>query len=647
MVRNRKRKTVTSYSKDDLASAVRDVRKNGAKIRAAAKSHNVPFTTLQRYIKRMANDEEDSYPASPNYASRKVFNSEQEHELKEYLLKCSKMCYGLTTRATRKLAYQLAKINNIKVPASWDSNEMAGLDWMQNFKKRHPELAIRKPESCSLSRATSFNRHNVQQFFENLRNVIQREPQFSDGTRIFNLDETATTTVPDKQQKVLAQKGEKQVAQATSGERGVLVTTCCIISATGNTLPPAMVFPRVNFKPWMLKDAPPGTLGLANKSGWMTADLFVQVMEHFIKHSVSSKEKPSLLILDNHESHLSIEALNLAKDNGVTILTIPPHTSNKLQPLDVSCYFPFKAHYSAALNSKMMERPGTPLTIYDIAGCVRTAHERGLTPTNIISGFKKTGIFPFDCQIFTDSDFIVSEVTNRVLPQQDQEDSSVQEKLTAAGTSGSSLGSSSFPAKSPQEVKSLPKAAPRKKDGRGRRKGKSMIATDTPEKEAIENAKKGREKLVSRKLAFKKKEKKGVETSDDDIEDDSSISYAEESMDEDFIGEDEEDLVREFDRKSLKEGDFVLVGLKSNKTEIFYVGKIIGRDGQTNDYEISYLRKSSKIKKSFHFPTELDIKLVSEDEIKVLLPKPALGGKTKRQQSYLSFGVDFSNVDVR
>lgn len=62
-----------------------------------------------------------------------------------------------------------------------------------------------------------------------------------------------------------------------------------------------------------------------------------EVMEHFIKHSCSSKDNPSLLY-DNHESHLSIRVLDLAKENGVTIVTFPPHSTNKLQPLDVGIF---------------------------------------------------------------------------------------------------------------------------------------------------------------------------------------------------------------------------------------------------------------------------------------------------------------------
>jgi hypothetical protein len=68
---------------------------------------------------------------------------------------------------------------------------------------------------------------------------------FSDGTRIYsyNRDETATTTV-QKPKKGLSSKRTKQVSQSISGERGVLITTCCIMSAIGSAPPPVLMFPR-------------------------------------------------------------------------------------------------------------------------------------------------------------------------------------------------------------------------------------------------------------------------------------------------------------------------------------------------------------------------------------------------------------------
>lgn len=126
----------------------------------------------------------------------------------------------------------------------------------------------------------------MQIFYNNLKEVLQRHPTFADGSRIYNLDETSTTTV-QRPQKVLAQKGRSS-CKITSGERGTLVTTCCIVNASGQALPPAIVFPRKNFQQHMLHGAPPGTLGLAASSGWMNADIFTDVMKHFIKHSSAS-----------------------------------------------------------------------------------------------------------------------------------------------------------------------------------------------------------------------------------------------------------------------------------------------------------------------------------------------------------------------
>lgn len=241
-------------------------------------------------------------------------------------------------------------------------------------------------------------------FFSKLKEVYERCQSFADGTRVFNLDESSTSTVQSPKN-VIAQRGTKQVSQTTSFERGTLVTTCCIINALGSFLPPIMVFSRAHFKDHMIKDAPTGTIGLAMPSGWMTSKLFLEVMKHFIKHSSASNKNPSLLILDNHESHLSISVLDLVKSNGVAILTIYPHSSHKLQPLGKSVYGPFKAYYSSEMTSRLSQKPGIPLTIYNIALLVNKAFRRALTSTNIISGFKCTGIFPFDENIFQESDF--------------------------------------------------------------------------------------------------------------------------------------------------------------------------------------------------------------------------------------------------
>lgn len=165
-----------------------------------------------------------------------------------------------------------------------------GKYWCQSFRLRHPDLTLRVPERVSLARLLAFNAKNVGQFYKNLRLLMEKYTQFADGSRVFNLDETGVTTVASKSSKVLAERGS-EVQTVSTAERGPLITVCAIINALGNQIPPAIIFPRVNFQPHMTNGAPPGTLGLATQSGWSNAELFLQVMKHFVKHTNSSEGK--------------------------------------------------------------------------------------------------------------------------------------------------------------------------------------------------------------------------------------------------------------------------------------------------------------------------------------------------------------------
>ena len=323
------------------------------------------------------------------------------------------MYMGLSTKEVRSLAFQYADKNKIKMHPSWKENSMASQDWLSGFLKRNGQLAIRTAEATSLSRASSFNRTNVNTFFDLLQDVLSRYK--FEFQNIYNIDETGITTVqrPDR---IIARKGTKQVGSITSAERGSLVTFCLAVNASGNSIPPMFLFPRKNYRSHFVNDGPPGSIGSANPSGWMTEEDFYVFLNHFVKHTRSSQDNPVLMILDNHSSHLSFKGISYCKENGVIVISMPPHCSHKLQPLDRSVFGPLKKYVNSQCDAWMRNNPGKTMTIYDIPGILKKALPNAITPSNIQTGFRVSGIYPFNRDIFSDDDFMPAAVTDRPEP---------------------------------------------------------------------------------------------------------------------------------------------------------------------------------------------------------------------------------------
>lgn len=242
-------------------------------------------------------------------------------------------------------------------------------------------------------------------FFENYTFALQKykfKPE-----QIYNLDETGVTTVL-KPVKIVSTKGKKQVCQISSAERGKLTTFVGIISAVGSALPPVYVFPRTRNPDEYLIDAPISSLALGNHSGWMTGDLFLRVLEHIKQQTNCSIENKILLLLDNHESHITVKGINYCRNNGIVILSFPPHTSHKLQPLDVGVYGPFKNYCATAFNDWMTSNPGKTITIRQIAHLTKIAYQNAFTQKNITTSFQKPGIWPLNRLAFQEEEFLPS-----------------------------------------------------------------------------------------------------------------------------------------------------------------------------------------------------------------------------------------------
>lgn len=276
------------------------------------------------------------------------------------MLKLAQIFHGIGPKEVRRMTYDCAIKYKINIPDTWHTNKMAGKDWMSAFLTRNTSLSIRKPEATSISRVTSFNKTNVQEFYSKLAGVMDRLKLTASS--IWNADETGVSTVT-KPSKIIAAKGKRNVGSVTSGERGTNITLLVAISATGSSIPRCLYSLAKSFKIILFGMVLLIALVLEILAAGLLMTSFFIFMQHFIKNVRTSKESPALLVLDNRSSHLSVPTIDLAKENGVVMLSFPPHCSHKLQPLDVAVYGPFKRYMSSAQDAWMRNNAGKTMTI--------------------------------------------------------------------------------------------------------------------------------------------------------------------------------------------------------------------------------------------------------------------------------------------
>ena len=359
-----------------------------------------------RIPKQTLNDRKNGkvlFPQNTGSGRQPVFEKNDEQKLVNHITYLATLGYGYSRTEIVKLATDYSHSLGI-LPA----DKSFSLGWLKRFFRRWPTLKVMRPRSTELYRAKCATPAALQRYFSELKKVMDKYDLHDKPQCIYNVDETGINT-EHKPGNVVALKGSRPAAVTSSRSATVTVIACG--NAAGSCIPPFVIFKGKRNQSELAAKCTAGTQVRMSDTGWSNNVLFMDFLEnHFLKHTSGGDPSHKLLLYDGHASHVTIAMIEWARDHKVILFVLPPHTSHLTQPLDVGCFGPFKRHLYAECGTFMRTHVTDVITKYDLGELVCKVYPRAISAQNLISCFKKTGIFPFNADSIDNSQLSISSV---------------------------------------------------------------------------------------------------------------------------------------------------------------------------------------------------------------------------------------------
>ena len=194
---------------------------------------------------------------------------------------------------------------------------------------------------------------------------------------------------------MLAKWGSRSVHSIEPDQREHLLVLSCI-NVDGGSIPNFYILKGTYFLEDYIARCEDGTVMGMQPNAWMTKWLFESWILHFItclrKGLGIDSTSRHLLILDRHNSHVTLEVVSTAMESRVDIISLPSHISHALQLLDVACFKPFKCAFKKQRDAWTMLNKNNKVEKQELCEWTSKALQTTLTAKNIKVGFRKIGI---------------------------------------------------------------------------------------------------------------------------------------------------------------------------------------------------------------------------------------------------------------
>jgi hypothetical protein len=270
--------------------------------------------------------------------------------------------------------------------------------WAHRLVKRTPELKTRFSRSYDYQRAQCEDPKLLETWFQR---VADTKAKYGiQDCDIWNFDETGFMMGVISSCMVVTQadrKGKRKRIQPGNRE---WATAIACVNAEGHNIPPfLLVKGTVNLTNWFTEGGLPHSWVVKpTENGWTDNATGLDWIQHFNKHTQFLKRGGyRMLILDGHESHMSIKFDEYCKAHNIVAVCLPPHSSHLTQPLDVACFGVLKRNFGLELDS-FIKAHITHITKIEFFIAFQAAYNKTMTPKNIKAGFRGAGLVPFDPQ---------------------------------------------------------------------------------------------------------------------------------------------------------------------------------------------------------------------------------------------------------
>jgi len=273
---------------------------------------------------------------------------------------------------------------------------LVGKNWTTNFIKRRTEIKTKFSRKYNYKRAQCEGPLIIGDWFKLVRNIIGKYGIQEED--IYNFDEAGFLMGVIATAKVVTSSQSRNRPTAAQPGNREWVSIIQGINSYGWSIPPFIIFKGGNHLSAWYEDSglPRDWVITLSENGWTTNEIGYQWIQHFEKHTrTRTKGTYRLLILDGHESHLSVEFQQYCQENHIITLCMPPHSSHILQPLDVGCFSPLKASYGKQIETLVRNRINHIIKL-EFLPAFEEAFRAALTEQNIKSGFRATGLVPYD-----------------------------------------------------------------------------------------------------------------------------------------------------------------------------------------------------------------------------------------------------------